>query len=492
MSWTQPGFEVVARLLGTRTGLVFTPDRRASAEMGIRRAMARVRITDPARYADRLAQDPALFDDLVGELTIGETYFFREPAQFQFIRAVILPELRRLRGPEHPVRAWSAGCASGEEAYSLAMLFADEGLADQYHLLGTDISREALTRAREGSYTTWSLRGEGASLARPHLRRSGDRSVVEEAVRRRVAFESLNLALDVYPSYATGTWALDLILCRNVLIYFDRETVRAVAGRLYESLAEGGWLITASSDPPLGAEAPFETVVTDHGLFYRRPALILNPPPQRQLNDHFFSLPLGEGNRRRSPGEEPSPRTFDRAGAGPPPPVHKLQPSELIAAALDDLGQGHYARAAERTRDLTDDAEASAVHVRALANLDLVQAERSCAKAAARHPLSGELHYLRAVLLLGLDREREAAGSARRAIYLDRTLAIAHFLLGSILRRRGDRAGAWRAYRNARDLCAARAPDEVVPLSDGEPAGRLAELSRLQMAQLERRWEDRP
>jgi chemotaxis protein methyltransferase CheR len=123
--------------------------------------------------------------------------------------------------------------------------------------------------------------------------------------------------------------------------------------------------------------------------------------------------------------------------------------------------------------------------VRALANRDPDEAERACGAEAARHPLSGELHYLRAVLLLGLGREAEAAVAARRAIYLDRSLAIAHFTLGSILQRRGDRAGARRAYRNARDLCAARPADEVVPLTDGEPAGRLAAAAQAQMARLD-------
>jgi chemotaxis protein methyltransferase CheR len=93
--------------------------------------------------------------------------------------------------------------------------------------------------------------------------------------------------------------------------------------------------------------------------------------------------------------------------------------------------------------------------------------------------------------LLGLGREGEAARAARRLIYLDRSLALAHFLLGSILQRHGNRKGAWRAYRNAHDLCAARPEDEIVPLSDGEPAGRLAEAARVQMQRLEIVAEER-
>jgi chemotaxis protein methyltransferase CheR len=105
--------------------------------------------------------------------------------------------------------------------------------------------------------------------------------------------------------------------------------------------------------------------------------------------------------------------------------------------------------------------------------------------------LATELHYLRALLLLGLGREGEAARAARRALYLDRSLAPAHLLLGAILQRHGDRKGAWRCYRNAHDLCADRPGDEIVPLSDDEPAGRLAEAARVQMERLGPPTEER-
>jgi chemotaxis protein methyltransferase CheR len=280
-----------------------------------------------------------------------------------------------------------------------------------------------------------------------------------------------------------------LILCRNVLIYFDRATIRNVASRLHASLAEGGWLITASSDPPLAKWAPFETVLTDQGVFYRRRGQPLGPSPARggrasdaqpeRLSD--FLRPRGEGREESGP-----PQVARPSGQGDGEAAE-----EILEAARADLSRGDYARATERTRDLVDDAGASALHVRALANLDPALAERACAEAATRHPLASELQYLRALLLLGLGREGEAARAARRLIYLDRSLALAHFLLGSILQRHGNRKGAWRAYRNAHDLCAARPEDEIVPLSDGEPAGRLAEAARVQMQRLETVAEER-
>jgi len=470
VSWTHPAFGAVLRLLGERTGLAFPPHRHESAEQGIRRAMARAGVPDPDRYRSLLDNDANAFDDLIGELTVGETYFFREPAQFEHIRQEVLPDVRRRRGAEHWPRAWSAGCASGEEAYSLAMLFAEEGLAGRAYLLATDISRAALARAHQAAYSNWSLRGSGAALAAPYLSRRGNLHVLDDRIRRAVTFEYLNLALDVYPSFALGAWGMDLILCRNVLIYFDRETVRNVAHRLFESLAPAGWLVTASSDPPLGGDAPYETVVTSSGVFYRRPA-----------EDQAFRWQEHPLPQEAPPAPPPEPAVV----LSPADPIPVAPCPDLLAEAQEAFVRGDYPRAAELTRGLTTDPLAGALHVRALANLDTALAERACAAVVQRHPLSVELHFLQAVLLVELRRDEEAVRAARRVIYLDRSLAIAHFTLGSVLWRRGDLPGARRAYRNARDLCRARAADEVVPLSDGEAAGRLAEAAEAQLAILD-------
>jgi chemotaxis protein methyltransferase CheR len=465
VSWTHPAYEAVIGLLGERTGLSFPPPRHESAEQGVRRAMARAGVADPEEYRARVARDARALDDLVVELTVGETYFFRDADQFEFIRRTVVPDLWRRLGADHTVRAWSCGCASGEEAFSLAIVFLEEGLGERCYLLATDISRAALARCHQASYGNWSLRGPGAAAAAPYLTQRGNRFVVHDRVRRAVTFDYLNVARDVYPSFTGGTWGMDLILCRNVLIYFDAETVRGVARRFFEALAPGGWLITAASDPPLGGEAPFEVVVTDVGVFYRRPG-------------------RDEETRRQGEKETEEHKIDMFISSSPPLPVSSspLPPPDVLAR--DAYHRGDYARAADLSASLTTDLSGALLHVRALANLETGRAERACAEASSRHPLAAELHHLHAVLLLELGRDEEAARAARRVTYLDRTLALGHFTLGSILFRRGDRAGARRAYRNARDLSAARPPDEPVPLSDGMPAGRLAEAASAQLAVL--------
>jgi chemotaxis protein methyltransferase CheR len=465
-----PDVAAVLRLLGERTGLHFDPGRRATAAAGVRRALVRAGAASCADYLSLLQGDAQVFDDLVVDLTVGETYFFREPAHFDLVRREVLPDVRRRRSEGHVCRAWSSGCASGEEAYSLAILLAEEWAGGPAYLLATDISRAALARAARARYGDWSLRGEGAARAGPYLDHRGQHHVVHERLRRCVTFEYLNLALDVYPSFATGAWGMDLILCRNVLIYFDRETVGRVARRLFETLAPGGWLITASSDPPLASEAPYTSVLTPAGVVYRRPeAPVWTPrPPPRGPE----SPPRSEEKPRRP---EPQPA---------PAPVPAL-PADVLAEARQAFAAGAYGRAAELTAGLLADPAAAILQVRALANLDPARAEASCAEAAARHALSTELHYLHGVLLLELGRDQEAERALRRALYLDRSLAVAHLTLGALAARHGDREAARRAYRNARDLCTARPADEAVPLAEGEPAGRLAAAAAAALAVLD-------
>jgi chemotaxis protein methyltransferase CheR len=156
-----------------------------------------------------------------------------------------------------------------------------------------------------------------------------------------------------------------------------------------------------------------------------------------------------------------------------------------LTQARKAFAEGDYALAAQLTRGLTADVSASALHVRSLANLNSSQAELACADFLRAHPLSSKLHYLHAVLHLDLGQVEAAGAALRRVIYLDRSLAIAHFTLGSLLERQGDIAGARRAYRNARDLCATRPAEEILPLAEGGRAGRLFETASVQLGILD-------
>jgi chemotaxis protein methyltransferase CheR len=478
--WKHPGYAAIIARVAERAGLL-TPTCLASAQEGIDRAMARAGLSDFDLYLARLAEDAAAMDDLLVELTIGETYFFRNPEHFDYLRRQVLPELTRRRGPQHVVRVWSAGCSSGEEAWSLAVALLLEGYRERMEVHATDISRAALARAREAHYGDWSMRSPQADLIRPYLESHDKRYAINPWLQTLVRFDYLNLAEGTWPSARTGIWGMDVIFCRNVLIYFNRPTIEAVARRFHETLAEGGVLITGPSDPPLAGLAPLEPVLTDWGILYRRPEAASRRAATTLATPMLVAPPLPPTPVTPPPAPPPPPVH----AAPPPPPPAAPPPVTGLEEARAALAQGDWARSERLAREHPEDARATALRVRALANVDVQAAVRACAQAANLHPLDVELRYLEALLLLGQGRLPEAEKAARQTLYLEPSLAVGHLMLGHILRRQEDRAGARRAFRTAESLCATLPPEEPVPLADGERAGRLAQVARDEWSRLQ-------
>lgn len=470
MTGTSPTFEPILRLVEEFAGLALA-NRRDGAEFGIRRAMTRAGIASVSNFLERLSADEPTFDALIEEMTVGETYFFREAPQWEILKRRVLPEIRSRRGPNHPLRSWCAACASGEEAYSLAMVLDQEGL-EFSSVLATDICRGALSRAKQGKYGNWSLRGDAAALAGPYLQTVGNQFEVAERLRRHVAFEYLNLARDTYPSLATGTWGQDLILCRNVLIYLNRQTIARVAQGLFNALAEGGWLVTAPSDPMLHPLAPFEIEMTEGGIFYRRPPLRSLEMPADETGRDTFRLSPEERSINESLSNEIGPQSSQSEG-------------ELLGQVRQAYQGGEYRQVVSLAEEIPDNLAAQILKVRALANLNTVEAARVGAQLVEHFPLSPEVNYLQAILFLALGREEEAIQGLKRVLYLDRSLALVQFTLAQVLSRRGDQAGARRCYRNARDFCRVRPPEEVLALGDGETCSQLAEAAAQHLSLLE-------
>ncbi|MGH7733964.1 MAG: CheR family methyltransferase, partial [Gemmatimonadales bacterium] len=202
--------DAAAALVRRRTGLVFGEPRRAAFGAALTTLMRRANARDPAVYLTRLAAEPPLLDDLIATITVGETYFFREPEQFATMRDRIIPALLAHRHHGQALRVWSAGCATGEEPYSLAILLRQLGLATAAHIVATDLSRAALARAHQARYTRWSLRGVPESVVQAAFECAGGRFTLSPTIRDAVQFRYLNLAEDIYPSLATDIWGMDL------------------------------------------------------------------------------------------------------------------------------------------------------------------------------------------------------------------------------------------------------------------------------------------
>jgi chemotaxis protein methyltransferase CheR len=530
--WSSAGMARLAELVRERTGLVFPGARVSEVESTVRRVMGRHSIAGTERLLTVLEDDAEVRDGLVAELTIGETYFNRDTAQFELLRRRILPELLATAGAQRPLRIWSAGCASGEEPYSIAMILDELGALRNAEIVGTDISRPRLDQAQRGVYARWSLRGVPDDVRDRYFAPRGRYYELAERIRRPVDFRYLNLAEDRFPSLSVDIWGMDLIFCRNVLIYFDRATVQRVARRLIDSLSQDGWLVLGASDPSLRELVDCDVIVTDAGLVYKRPGAARDVdlrqrggaeagthpsawPPESPLD--AAAGPWPELDSAAAEAQLPLPdfspldgvagawpdldSAAAEASAGPDPDSAGAEAgvgggaapdagADPVAAVTQQILDAYALRDFDTVRRLSEAAsrqgtigqEAWVPWLRALANQGCHEAAAGVAdRAMAALGATAELLYLRAVLLLQSGDAAAAAELARRSLYMDRDLVVAHLTLAEAQRRLGNEDAARRSLRNAAALLQALPEHGLVPGSDGERAGRLAELVRVKL-----------
>ena len=484
-AWSAPVVQDIAHLVAARTGLVFSRPRHQTIEAAIRREASRAGHPGLAAYHAALRADASAVDALAAELTIGETYFFRDTPQFDLLRSRILPELAASPPADGAVRVWSAGCASGEEPYSLAILCHELGLGARTKILGTDLSRDRLTAAREARYGRWSLRGVPDAVIAAYFTRRDTRYDLRPALRDMVEFRYLNLAdvADTGPNSAPGR--MDLILCRNVLIYFDAATTARVIRHLLSALSPRGWLLLGASDPPITDYADCDVVVTPAGLAYRPAG---TTPPRSGVSHATRAYEVSVRTDDMPVAPVPATVTYSPPAA----PFHNAPDPrrEALARIVEAHSEGRESLAAELAREFIarggTELTVWVIRVRALANAgSLSEAGKSCAAALELHPLSAELTYLQAILLINAGRYVEAADTCRRALYLDHTLAVAHVALGDALARLNHAADARRALRVALRLLAQMAPDAIVPASGGERSARMTAAITSRLALME-------
>jgi len=202
---------------------------------------------------------------VVEAMTTNETYFFRDPAQYDAIRNVLLPRLKQERQDTKRLRFWSAAASTGQEAYSLAMILLQEGLQDwNIQILGTDFSSQVLERARSGKFRQIEVnRGLPAALLVKHFRRSGVDWQLSDSLRQMVRFETIDLRKSMR---ALGPF--DLVFCRNVLIYFDAETKKKIIRELHGTLFRGGWLLLGGAETAFSVEEWFERQTIGGAMVY--------------------------------------------------------------------------------------------------------------------------------------------------------------------------------------------------------------------------------
>jgi chemotaxis protein methyltransferase CheR len=325
------------------------------------------------------------------------------------------------------------------------MLLEQELLGERAHVLGSDISVRALARARRGLYSRWSLRATTEEQAKRYFEPAGREYRLIGRIRKQVRFMQHSLTAASYPTPTSRRAGFDLILCRNVLIYFDPRATVEVGQKLAKSLSEDGWLMLGPSDPILELEEWCDRVATPCGLLYRRRHFAkASPQPMRNKwvpHRHGVRAPV----RRLEPA---------RPAPAPAPVVERHQPLLDVQTLLNERG--------------------------------LAVAEAGCRDLLARHPLDAALQMTHASLLFDLGKPDESERALRRALYLDRSLLVAQMLAATLAEQRGEYQSAERQYAALAQQAAALPPDDAVPLGDGLTHAALASLAAQRVHALSR------
>ncbi len=516
-------------LIGEKMGLRFTEDKLEDLQRGVLDLAKLQGMESPNAFIRKLLVSSLNDQDiqlLAGRLTTGETYFFREQNTLRALREHVLQEVIAARWPHDPtLRIWCAGCSSGEEPYTMAMLL-DQTLPEPsswtIRILGTDINPQALEKARHGAYSKWSFRGVSASLRDRYFLPVGqDRYAVKPRYRANVSFSHLNLATDTYPSLLNATSGLDVIICRNVMIYLLPETIRQVVQRFHRCLVDGGWLIVSPSEGSRLLATEFTPVHLSDATLYRKgapagfsgtsvsplPSWNTGSPDQGALaasNNPVStpSAPMSSASWVPVPTGTPtagmdSPLAAPEKASRPPLEDHAGEASlpdfdTDYAQAVQAFQAGRVHQAASLLQALLSREAFSGLpprpRIRAMRLMARIQADlgRSeaalewCEKVLSEDRTDPGALYLQGMVLQELGRDQEARQALKRLLYVDPDCIAAHAALAGIALRENDTGQAARYFDNVLDLLTDLPRDAPIPEMDGLSAGRLMEtISRM-------------
>jgi len=517
-------------LIQARTGIRVGENRRRVLAHALKESAESVDCADLDEFFSSLREAPTeseLWNDFIRKVTVGETYFFRDSDMIETLRRHILPNLMARHETDRTLRLWSAGCATGEEPYTLAILlhqiFSD---IDQWKILilATDINRQALKHAATGRYRDWSFRETDPALRSTYFTHDGSAYTLKPVLRKMATFAYHNLAEDNYPSPTNQTDNLDLILCRNVTIYLPTPLIHDIANRFYQCLSNGGWLIVGPSETHLEIYRQFRTLSFNGATAYQKvsdiPAstslwsaapregdissplvpqsscvakpfapLLLNPAHEIGI----IQLLEGDVLERKSK-VAPScsqPEGQDLIWVDPdqhraPSSKASLDAGQLAAICQQGeafMKQHRYdeARQCFLTCLKKEPISITAKHRMAWleANAGRLTQARNWAQQALDHdPFRSELHYTLALIHEAQGELQEAILRLKKVIYLDPNFILAHFGLFHLYQKTANPVEAGRHRTVAVHLASKLSPDTVLPGSDDLTAGQLLTMAR--------------
>ncbi|OLP17104.1 hypothetical protein BST81_17260 [Leptolyngbya sp. 'hensonii'] len=401
----------------------------------------------------------AEWQELASLITIGESYFLRDQGQFGLLRRTLLPDLihRQQTHPHPSLRLWSAGCSTGEEAYSLAILLREvvpNLSAWSISILGTDINPAAIDRAERGIYSDWSFRLVDQDLRQRYFQPHREGWEIAPELRDMVTFQVENLVQQ--PDSGKLHSNIDVILCRNVFIYFDPAAIAATLKTFYDALRPDGYLITGHTELQGQRIHLFAVRSFSESIVYQKsPADETIPTPELKV-----ALPT------------PAPTIgLETAAPLPSAKVEDKTPETLFQQLESLVAQQSYSAAIHTARTLLllepQHLRGHCLLAQIYANLgDHQQAVMVCQQALQFHPLSVEPCYLLAQIAEEQGDVEQAMQLLRRIIYLAPEAVMAYLELGSLHQRLGNEARAIRNWRSALDLLHHMPQDRVI-----EPQG---------------------
>ncbi len=450
-------------LLLSRCGLSFEKERAVTLGAGVHRRMTSLGIEEPDVYRALVSGNEAEFHRLVELLTVNETYFFREPDHLKLLIERLIPEIVKDR-KQGQVRIVSAGCSTGEEPYSIAMLLRERYGAESgklFAIVGVDIDANAIARAQEGFFGKASFRGTDTTLIERYFEPAGMGEYrIREEIRRDVVFEIANLLGTAYPPVMGSP---DIILYRNVSIYFPVQVQHRIFSRLAELLNEGGYLLVGATET-MHHDLGILSLVEQDALFLYRKL------PKIHIGDRRGQRRAGHANEQQ-PAPKHSHGATSRRGHASVVPERPVPPAVVpgIHALFDDaleLARTNRPDAAIELLETLIERDGSFVKAHALKGSILLNLSRygeardACNRALANDPLCLEASLMLGIVARHAEDGEEALKRFREAIYLDSSCWPAHFYTAEIVYSRGDRKRARSGYESTLRILDTGAPGE--------------------------------
>lgn len=430
----------------------------------------------PQNYLHMLmtcSDDSPLLEHLIEGITIGETYFFRDKNQMELLKNSVLPELiKRKRAEENlTLRIWSAGCSSGEEIYTIAMLLLDAipDIQDwTLQLLGTDINTKVLQKAIAGKYTEWSMRSIADTYKTKYFLHENNTYTLNQQILDLTNFSYLNLNDDRYPSMFNGTNAQDLILCRNVFIYFDNSQIDKFMHKFHNCLIPGGYLLLGASDPI--------QIENTHLIFHHhKGALFTRPLNEHEMNVKIVLEPI---KTIIKPLPIQTPTQKNKIKISHKHAVSSINVNEdTITKLLNESQWQEVINIIEQYKLNNVSAFMLNAQATALANLGKLDlAIQICKQSIKIDPTNKYTYFTYALALGELNQLNDSEKAFRKTLFLDHQFVAGHFQLGLLLIRNKQQAAGLKSLKNALAIVHTKEPLQLVPGSQGLSYGRLTEI----------------